>query len=279
MLACLSTNGPIVFRGDAPPEKLLVATAGGVSVIQRKAGAWSVAGQMLEGKHVSALLHDRGKLFAGIHNGGLFFSADDGQHWERRTQGLTVEHVFTLASAADGTIYAGTEPVSLFESRDDGKTWREWPGIGKVPGHDKWTFPGPPHVAHAKVIAIDPRDARTIYVCVEQGALLKSRDGGATWRELANYSRADDLWYRDCHRVVLKPSNPDVLYLTTGSGLYTSADAGETFERLTDHTAMIGYPDHFIISRLDERVLLMSGAHHDPTTWRKSKHAGGTVLR
>jgi photosystem II stability/assembly factor-like uncharacterized protein len=279
MIACMSTNGPIDFHGDARPDRLLVATADGISELVRGDKTWRVAARMLEGKHVSALLRERGALYAGIHHGGLLYSADDGRTWERRTNGLTIEHVFTLAAGRDGAIYAGTEPVSFFVSRDDARTWQEFPAIGKVPGHEKWTFPPPPHVAHAKVIAIDPRDARTIYVCVEQGALLKTTDGGKTWSELSEYSKADDLWYRDCHRVVLKPSNPDVLYLTTGSGLYTSSNAGASFTRLLDHTAPVGYPDHFIISSLDERVLFMSGASRDPTTWRKSKHAGGTVLR
>ena len=45
-------------------------------------------------------------------------------------------------------------------------------------------FPMPPHVAHAKTIAVDPRDPKTIYVGVEQGGFFKTVDGGQNWREL-----------------------------------------------------------------------------------------------
>jgi hypothetical protein len=39
---------------------------------------------------------------------------------------------------------------------------------------NEWNFPAPPHVAHVKVIAIDPHNPNCIYSCVEQGELLRS---------------------------------------------------------------------------------------------------------
>ncbi|HET6320112.1 MAG TPA: glycosyl hydrolase, partial [Chloroflexota bacterium] len=123
MTACLSTNGVNVHHADAPPVKLLVATAGGLAILERHAPRleWQHVDTVLRDMHPSALLFEpRGKgIFAGIHNGGLYFSADDGRTWERRTNGLTVEHVFSLR-AQDTSILAGTEPVSLFKSTDYG---------------------------------------------------------------------------------------------------------------------------------------------------------------
>src|ERR1035437_6263852 len=106
MTVCLSTNGPSVFHADAPPTKLLVATVTGVDVLER-AGAgnpWRVVGHVLDGKHVSALMIEpkHAGIFAGIHNGGLYFSGDDGATWERRSQGITIEHVFSLGYREDG---------------------------------------------------------------------------------------------------------------------------------------------------------------------------------
>ena len=48
---------------------------------------------------------------------------------------------------------------------------------------------------------------------IEQGALLKTTDGGASWRELGSFSKADDEVYKDVHRLLLRPSNPDELFL------------------------------------------------------------------
>jgi photosystem II stability/assembly factor-like uncharacterized protein len=177
------------------------------------------------------------------------------------------------------TILAGTEPVSLFTSQDDGQTWTEHPSIHKVPDMDRWTFPGEPHIAHTKSIAIDPRDPNVMYVGVEQGALLTTRDGGASWHEIDAYYTPDDIWYRDIHQVVLRPNHPDEIFMNTGIGFYHSPDGGQTWHHRTGPDSRIGYPDQLAFSPLDDSVVFMTGARRDPTTWRASHTADATVLK
>jgi photosystem II stability/assembly factor-like uncharacterized protein len=286
MTVCLSPNGVNHSQAEAAPTRLLVATADGVSVLQREGtgAAWQLVDVQLRGMHPSALLfepHAKG-IFAGIHHGGLYFSADGGTTWERRTHGLSIEHVFSLrALARDGTpvILAGTEPVSLFSSVDYGLSWQELPAIHQVPNMDKWTFPAPPHLAHTKTMAIDPRDPNRMYVGVEQGALLCTTDAGASWREIESYSTPADPWYRDIHQVVLRPSNPDEIFMNTGVGFYYSPDRGQTWEHRTGPDSRIGYPDQLVFSSVDDHVLFISGARRDPTTWRASHLADAIVLK
>lgn len=283
MVACLSPNGLNVYQGSAEPTSLFVATVEGVALLQRDARGWRCRGLRLEGKHISALLFEpeRGGLFAGVHGGGLYRSLDLGETWERRDAGLPEDHVFSLgcARSAESILYAGTEPPSLAESRDYGETWAELSALREVPGRERWFFPGPPHVAHTKSIAFDPRDANHMYVAVEQGALLETTDGGRSWTELSGYARPDDPFYHDVHLVVPVPTNPDELFLTTGVGLYHSTDGGRAWERLTASDFRIGYPDHFIVSPLDSDMVFMAGASKDPTTWRTSGTAEGIVMR
>lgn len=286
MFACLSPNGPIVVAGDDAPTRLAVATIDGAAILERDGPArpWRLASRALPGHHLSSLLFEptRGGLFAGAHTGGLYFSPDRGATWEPRRRGITIDQVFSLAgvATADGvTLYAGTEPVSLFESRDYGARWRELPAIHEVPGTDKWTFPAPPHVAHTKSLTIDARDPKTIYAAIEQGALLRTEDGGRSWREIDSYWKPDDFWYRDIHRVVPLKGDPDTLYMPTGMGLYRSADAGASWENLTDRNFRIGYPDHLIFAPDDDCVLFLAGAGTDPSVWRRTKTANGTVMR
>jgi photosystem II stability/assembly factor-like uncharacterized protein len=281
----LSPNGDTTNRLAAPPRRLLVATLAGITLVERPAISepWQVSGRVLEGSHIGAIARDdvRGGLFAGAHSGGLYVSEDDGHTWERRTDGLGLEHVFSVTvtkTRLGVAVYAGTEPVSLFRSFDYGKSWKELPAIHEVPGMDKWTFPPPPHIAHTKALAFDSRNSDVIYACIEQGALLKTTDGGNSWRELASYWRPDDFWYRDIHRVTPVPSNPDELFMTAGMGLYHSLDGGEAWEKLTGMDFRLGYPDQFVISPEDENVLFMAGATHDPTHWHISHEAAGTVM-
>ena len=293
MTACLSPNGLNVYRDEQPARRLLVGTIAGISILERAGAGWAVAGRALEGTHISSLMIEptRGGIFAGSHTvrdsaspGGLYVSEDSGRTWEKRTNGLSTQHVFSVRSVLeDGApvIYAGAEPAGLFRSDDYGQTWRDVPALRGVPNTDKWWFPSPPHVAHAKTMAFDPRDPRVIYVGVEQGALLKTEDGGQTWRELESFATPEDRSYKDIHQITIRPSNADELYMTTGPGLYDSADRGETWEHLTDSAGgfRLGYPDQLIYSPEDDRVLFMSGAAEDPGTWRESHHAGATVMR
>jgi photosystem II stability/assembly factor-like uncharacterized protein len=285
MQPCLSPNGMNRFDLDAAPTRLLVATADGLVALERAApgAAWRVGATVLAGQHVSTLTglpHGPGVL-AGTHGDGIYYSADGTTGWERRNDGVTHPDIYTLAAverAGRTTLYAGTQPAALFRSEDLGRSWQELPALLRVPGTESWTFPAPPRIAHTKMLAIDLRNPDTIYAAIEQGALLKTSDGGKSWRELDDYSRADDRAYKDIHQVLLRPSNPAHMLMTTGVGLYTSSDAGEHWERLTGPEFRLAYPDHLMLSP-DERVLFLSGGATDPGVWRKSHDAGTTIVR
>jgi photosystem II stability/assembly factor-like uncharacterized protein len=169
--------------------------------------------------------------------------------------------------------------VSLFKSTDGGQSWTELAAIHQVPNMEKWTFPGPPHIAHAKTMAIDPRNPDVMYVGVEQGGLLATSDGGANWHEIESYYTPDDMWYRDIHQVVLRPNHPDEIFMNTGIGFYHSGDQGQTWEHRTGPDSRVGYPDQLVFSPLDDSVVFMSGARRDPTTWRKAGTADAIVLK
>jgi hypothetical protein len=177
---------------------------------------------MLPGVHATTLtLVPSGTgMFAGTHGDGIFFSADSGKHWEQRDHGMSSKDVYSLAAVEQGdgiTVYAGTQPASLFRSRDLGRSWAELPSMRQVPSAKHWTFPAPPHLAHTKMMVFDPRDPNTFYVAIEQGALLLTNDGGASWRELDSYSRPDDKFRCDVHQVLLLPSSPDTVFMSTGA--------------------------------------------------------------
>jgi photosystem II stability/assembly factor-like uncharacterized protein len=285
MLACLCPNGLNRYDGTRPPSRLLVATASGISVLERDAPGreWRLAEIMLPGVHATTLATVPGGagIFAGTHGDGIFFNADGGKRWEPRNEGMTSKDVYSLAAIEqDGgvTLYAGTQPASLFRSRDLGRTWLELPALRQVPGAKHWTFPAPPHLAHTKMMVFDPRDPNTFYVAIEQGALLLTRDGGSSWRELESYSRPDDKYHCDVHQVLLVPSAPDTVFMSTGIGLYKSLDAGETWARLTGADFRLAYPDHLALSP-DERSLFMAGAKYEPGEWRRTHIAGTGVVR
>ncbi len=279
MIVCLSPNGRTETTGSTPADTLFVGTLRGVHIFRREnaAAPWRADGACLAGLHISSLLYETGSgtLFAGCHGyreeGGLFASLDEGKTWEPRMEGLGSEHIYTLAAGPAGgktVLYAGTEPPGLYHSFDLGRSWEELPNVKKVPGTDKWTFPPPPHIAHVKVVVLDPNLPDRVYALVEQGGLLRSDDSGSTWRELDAYSSDNDSFYRDVHRVAAARSDSSKLYLATGDGLYASDDDGDSWSHIQRRTDRVGYPDTLFIDPEDDDTLYMGGAGDAPETWR-----------
>lgn len=277
-IGCLSPNGSVETTSVGPLETLFVGTLRGMYVFTRSGDGWNVEGPRMAERHFSSLLYEPNSklLFGGCHGygeaGGLYASADQGRTWEKRTNGLTNDHVYTIARAEQGgrvTLYAGTEPPALFRSDDLGQSWTELPALRGVPGTDKWTFPPPPHIAHVKCMTVDPKAPDTLYVLVEQGALLKTTDGGKSWKELDAYSKDSDTFYRDVHRVVVSPADRNHIHLASGDGLYYSADGGQTWTHQQTRKDRIGYPDALFLDPNDDSTLYMGGAGDAPETWRR----------
>jgi photosystem II stability/assembly factor-like uncharacterized protein len=287
MDVCLSPGGKTSYVTSHPVDALLVATIDGICVLRRNGAgnAWSVEGRELAGVHVGSLLPlQSGQRFAGAHSGGLFRSEGESAPWVRAMNGIASEHaqVYHLAAQqrrSGVVLWAGTEPAALYRSDDLGATWTELPSIRDVPDTDKWTFPPPPHIAHVKNIAFHPTDEATLYLCIEQGALLKSTDDGATWHELSSYSRVDDIAYRDMHRIAIAPLHPDILFMTSGEGVYRSTDAGSTWTHLTRKRDRLGYPDQLFIDPRDEQTIYVAGAANAPPNWRAKRDGNPGILK
>lgn len=290
MLALLSCNGGVVTTGDGPATRLLVATLHGIHIFERHLSegsphtAWQPSGSKLIDHHISAILHEpnSGLLFAGGHyDAGLWVSADQGESWTPCNEGLQSRHIYTLAAQQreDGTVlWLGTEPPMLYKSRDLGKSWTALPGMLKVKNTDKWTFPPPPHVAHVKNIAFPPARPDHVYICIEQGALLKSQDAGESWDEVSGYESGEDFFYNDNHRVLFRPSDPDDFIMSGGEGLYRCNHG--VWTHLTTRDDRIGYPDAMFLDPRDENGIIMGGPQNAPRKWREqdTPMADPTVL-
>lgn len=280
MTVCVSPGGTNQYATSQPSTELLVGTADGIVFLNRSSASapWHQTRRELEGKHISALMLEprSGAIFAGTHEDGLHVSKDGGRTWGRTDRGIQFPNIYSLNYVeADATarVYAGTEPAHLYVSKNLGDSWTELPALRSVPSVEKWTFPGPPHEGHVKNITFDPRSADTILASIEVGGLLKSQDAGKTWRDL------EGGYYEDVHRVMVPAARPDDVFMATGNGIYHSADAGDTWERLTDETARIAYPDALLIKPDDPNTMFMAGASCSPGTWRETRDANARIAR
>src|SRR5208282_73033 len=283
MALALTHSGTSVYSSDSASAELFVGTADGVVTLQRKerrpGSEWRIAARSLEGSHISSIIFPTAELtFAAIYHGGVMMSRDGGRTWEHRDNGILPDDVHSLGSTSlNGQLrlFAGTEPAHFYLSDDLGAHWRESPSLRSGAGVARWTFPGPPHQAHVKVITVAPDDPATIYASIEQGDLLRSNDAGETWRELSGFGNDFDY---DVHRLVIHPKDPARLYMMGGLGLWASADTGTHWERRTDERSPLGgYPDQLTYLPSRPEVLLASGARGNPFTWMQTGFAGSRI--
>ncbi|HEY7124167.1 MAG TPA: sialidase family protein [Ktedonobacterales bacterium] len=178
--------------------------------------------------------HQAGRLYVAIEAGALVRSFDGGQTWEdRKPDGPFDTHTLGLPHQPPGRIYSAAgdgfmQPGQGFvESRDGGDTW-ERPGAG-LQHHYLWGLavdPGSPETlvvsaADGPQQAHNPLSAASaIYRRVSEGSWQQVQDGlPASRGMLASQLSANE-------------AEPGVFYAANNQGVYRSADAGLTWERL-----------------------------------------------
>lgn len=131
-------------------------------------------------------------------------------------------------------------------SDDGGQTWQtvsnEFVYDG-VPGTHQW-YDGTQHPwEFSRVWHLEPSttDPDTVYAGVEDAALFKSVDGGASWHELPGLREAKGhLWQPGAggmclHTIVLDPNNADRLYVAiSAAGAFRTDDGGQTWRPINE---------------------------------------------
>lgn len=159
---------------------------------------------------------------------GLFGSDDHGDSWRPLAAPAPELAIWSLCRhpSRPEVIFAGYEPCAVFRSDEDGETWNRlpisgsWPAIAAEPEMPK----------RVSGIAVEPGDPDTIYVSVEIGGLLRSRDGGATWEAAVDglYVHEDAV---DLHGVIAGPGQGEVTVVTR-VGAFQSRDYGAHWRQL-----------------------------------------------
>ena len=214
---------------------------GVVTITQESSGGWT------EGTHALAPFPVRevavspvssNILAAGTRGDGVWLSQDCGRTWTKPSYGRpgpgkVTSLVFDPHDA--NTLWAGGEPIELFVSHNLGKSWQRVDSVRETEGVPEVVYPVATVEPHIRSIAIDPRNSGTMYLALQVGYILKTTDGGRSWRTLNN--GLDE----DVHVIVLDPSNPETVFISTGGAgvragkapgksLYRSDDGGETWQ-------------------------------------------------
>jgi uncharacterized protein (TIGR03437 family) len=255
------------------PDRLLVTdNASGVSLSSDGGNTWVPSNSGIQARTgssgdaipvfcLSVDPNNPDVVWAGAQNTrGIYKSTDAGQTWVEMDNGVVEKNGitfrgFTVDPRDSRTVYAAAEISStvwagkvvtgqmfdlvkgvVYKTTDGGANWRAvWRGDNL-----------------ARYIWIDPRDSKVLYVSTgifdreaansdpvanQAGGvgILKSTDGGATWRALNQANGLNNLYVGSLY---MHPANPDILLAGTGNGVYgdgdgvyLSTDAGMTWRR------------------------------------------------
>ncbi|MGH7089864.1 MAG: WD40/YVTN/BNR-like repeat-containing protein, partial [Stellaceae bacterium] len=203
------------------------------------------------------------RLYVGTTRGGMFRSDDAGATWQKKSEGLYFQEVSCVVQhPTTGELYAGTRPASIFKSADYGESWSILEGLHRLDSSEHWTFPHPPFFPHVKAIGLAPGNPKLILGAIEEGWLVRSTDGGATWTNLADGPELDS------HTVYAMPDNEKHLVSTSGNGIYRSEDGGDHFAAADDGVES-RYLAHLAFHAEAPNILFTAGAEVPPPEWRR----------
>ncbi len=192
---------------------------------------------------------------------GIFKSTDGGKTWVKKDSGVVESEGIAFRGFAvdpknSNIVYAAAEVPSFIWNGGQGLQGRNFDRVKGVvyrttDGGESWTALWRGNNL-ARYVWIDPRNSDVLYISTglfdreaansdpvagtAGGAgIVKSTDGGRTWRELGTQNGLKNLYIGS---LFMHPQNPDILLAAAGnntymqgSGVYLSTDGGETWRQ------------------------------------------------
>lgn len=225
--------------------RVLIGFVGGLFGFDTNAGAEPRV--LLPGLQITALATDPGdrrRIYCATYNRGLWRSNDAGETWlpvgtpqgffRKPTEGAIEQRETTFVSVSPvpgqngrHAVWVGTEPSRLYRSTDHGETFDLVSALD-LPSRKSWSFPPRPKTNHVQCIAHTSDGA--IHLAIEAGAMIRSRDGGKTFKDRLPDSPLDT------HVLLTHPLAPGSLYAALGDAFFRrnrsfaeSFDNGDTW--------------------------------------------------
>lgn len=209
--------------------------------------------------------------------GGVYKSLDGGNSWDKITRWkeaikLPLERESNVETAwlkysrrvnaiavdpqDNDRLFIGTSRY-IYKTEDGGISWHQL--ISKQVSEYTWTHRGINIFGHTRVVGIDPIDTNRLYIGTVDHGLVKSEDGGSSWKE----AMQGMLYTVNIYDIAVNNKNSSVLYVINGKGGFKEAGVakshnyGETWEQMDNGLLKTMY--HTIVLNPDNPDVIYVG--------------------
>jgi uncharacterized repeat protein (TIGR01451 family) len=223
-------SGTLLASGDTSPGGIFKSSDGGASwnwITVPALGPPNGCCSETLGQFASSPGAPNTIVAATSNHGTPYRSVDAGASWTAITTGLpNAPFIYTFATATSDprVVYAGLSDANgalgVYRSTDGGQSW--------VPANSGIS------TSSIGLLAVDPSDAQVVYAWTFANAILKTTDGGVTWKQTAWAPAAGVVGGQT--GLAIDPVHPKILYVAQGA-ISRSVDGGGTWEVLRDAQA------------------------------------------
>jgi hypothetical protein len=220
-----------------------IGYSGGLMVVDAGGNSQNAAGTFFNGTtpdHLTGRTDKPEVVFAAIVKDGGYRTLDGGKTWHKLMDGDV--RTFSVDPHNQDVIYMGVGPVRLYRSEDGGTTWEPLDGILDLPAEiqKKWELAPAfgSYKSHVRHVFIHPDDQNFLFVLLEHGGVLLSRDRGATWED-----RSNGIDYVDMHCIGNVPGSKETFLVSSARGFYRTDDCGKTWVRSETGMPWTGTPN------------------------------------
>jgi len=254
-----------------------IAHNGGLKIMENHTASLGTVGEFFEGKTLEHLIGCKNRpeiVFAAVAFDGGYRTEDAGKSWTKIMDGDV--RTFTVDPHEERVVYMGIGPIRLFRSEDGGKKWEPLDGMLDFGDEVKKKWGVPPRLAgiefpHVRHIFIHPEDRNLIWVLLEHGGNLLSRDRGNTWED-----RSTGIDYVDMHYIENYPGSKERYYVSSARGFYRTDDAGEKWRRVESgmpwaYTELHSYSHEWHFLPGEKPRMVLCGGKGSPGVWAREK--------
>ena len=177
--------------------------------------------------------------------GGVYKSSNAGNSWEKvtrwylewlppdRNTNVNIESAWlgssrkvnfiAIDSQNTNRIFIGTSRY-IYKTDDSGNSWQQL--ISRKVTNDTWTHRGINVFGHTRVVGIDPVDFNRLYIGTADHGLVKSIDGGKSWKEAVK-----GMEYKaNIYDIAIDAQKPQIVYVINGKVGFKVAGAAKSYD-------------------------------------------------